>query len=110
MGHTFMSLHYETFNPSSGYNHAACFHQFLLYLANSRDCGVDTSMEDFKSLTFMLLIELYGGPDHKLTFLDNQLSFIGLFLVGNMYKLNVTRGCPGISHLNTADIPMSLLN
>ena len=44
-GRTFFSLHDATFNPSSGYKHAAHFRQFLLYLAHSFDHGVDTSME-----------------------------------------------------------------
>ena len=40
----------------------------------------------------MVLIECDDGPDHNLTFLTNQLSLLGLFLVGNMDNLNATRG------------------
>ena len=58
----------------------------------------------------MVLIECDGGPDHNTTFLANLLSFIGLFLIGNMEKLNATPGCPGLSYLNTSERPVSLLN
>ena len=57
----------------------------------------------------MVLIEYYGGSDNNLTLLSNQLSLIGVFLVGNMDVLNATHGCPGISYLNTSEIPMSLI-
>ena len=33
-----------------------------------------------------------------------------LFLVGNMYKLLATRGCPGFSCLNTAERAIAILN
>ena len=79
-----MSLRFSTFNPFSGYNGAAHFQEILLYLVHSRDHVVYTSMEEVKSLTYMVLIECDGGPDHTLTFLANQLLLIGLFLVGNM--------------------------
>ena len=55
-------------------------------------------------------MECDGGPDHNLTFLLDQLSLLGLFLVGGMDKLTSTRGCPGLSYLNTAERPMSNLN
>ena len=58
----------------------------------------------------MVLIEQYGGPDHNFTFLANQLTFLGISLVGNMYKLNSTRGCPGLSCLDMVEITMYLLN
>ena len=109
-GRNFVLLHDKKFNPSSGYKHAAHFHQFLLYLDHSHDCVVDTSMEEVKPLAYMVLIECYGGPDHNFAFLANQLPSLGIFLVGNIDNLNATRGCPGISYLNMSEIPMSLLN
>ena len=105
-----MSFHDATFDISLGYNHAADFHQFLLYLSHSRDHGVDNSMEEFKSLAYMVLIKCDGGPGNNHTFLANHFSLLGLFLVGNIDNLNAARGCPGLSYLNTADIPMLLLN
>ena len=72
-GCTFVLLYDATFDPSLVYKHFAHFHQFLLYLAHSRDRGVDTSIEDVESLEYMLLFECNGGLDHNLTFLANQL-------------------------------------
>ena len=109
-GCTFVLLYDATFDPSLVYKHFAHFHQFLLYLAHSRDRGVDTSIEDVESLEYMLLFECNGGLDHNLTFLANQLSFLGIFLVGNMYDINATCRCPGLSYLNMAERPISLLN
>ena len=110
MGRTFVSLHDGIFDASSGYKHAAHFHQFLLYLAHSYNRGLDTSIEDVKSLEYMVLIECDDGPDHNLTFLANHLSLLGLLLVGNMEKINATCGCPGLSYLKEEEIPTSLPN
>ena len=84
--------------------HAAHFNAFLLGLANEQRA------DSTKPLPYLVLIECDGGPDHNLTFLFNQLALFGLFLVGNMDKLNATRGTPGLSYLNTTERPMSNLN
>ena len=49
-GCAFLLLHDAKFYPSLGYNHAAHFNQFWLYLDHSQDREVDTSMEEVKLL------------------------------------------------------------
>ena len=103
MVHTFVSVHDTTLDLSSGMKHAAHFHQFLQQLARER---IDSYEKvTVQGLPYWVLMECDGGPDHNLTFLSNQLSLLGLFLVGGMDKLTATRGCPGLSYLNTAERP-----
>ena len=113
MFHSFLTSHNPSqhlisqqlnLDPSDGMKHAAHFNAFLLGLANEQRA------DSTKPLPYLVLIECDGGPDHNLTFLFNQLALFGLFLVGNMDKLNATRGTPGLSYLNTAERPMSNLN
>ena len=53
-------------------------------------------MEEVKSVAYMVLFVCYGGPDNNLTLLANQLPFLGIFLVGNIDKLNATHRFPGL--------------
>ena len=58
----------------------------------------------------MVVLDIYGGGDHNHKHVLNQLTLIGIFLLGNMDKLNVTRVCPVISFLNTAKRDIDFLN
>ena len=58
----------------------------------------------------MIGLETDGGGDYNHKHVYNQLDLFGLFILGNMDKLNVTHGCPGLSFLNTGEKPMSLLH
>ena len=51
-----------------------------------------------------------GGGNHELRHVFNQVSTLGMFLNINMDKLVATRGCTGLSYLNTVEREMSLLN
>ena len=106
---TTVSVHDATQDPSTSMKHVAHLHQFLQYLAFEHGSGSELDFENIQSLAYMVLIECDGGPDHNLTFLYNQLALFGLFLIGGMDKLVATRGCPGLSYLNTTKWPMSLL-
>ena len=66
-GRTFVSGHDATLDLSSGMKHAARFHRFLQQLARER---ID-SYEKFtvQGLSYWVLMECYGGPDHNFTFL-----------------------------------------
>ena len=77
--------------------HAAHFNSFLLRLATEQWAS------NTKPLAHLVLMECDGGADHNLTFLFNQLVLFCLFLVGNMDKINATRGTPGLSYLNVAE-------
>ena len=103
-GRAFVSLHDSLLDPSDGMKHSAHMLSFLKILARER------SANNVKSLAYRVLLECDGGPDHNLTHLHNQLALVGLFLEGNMDKLDATRGTPGLSYLNVGERPMSLLN
>ncbi len=111
-GRTYVSLHDAVMDPSNGYKHAAHFNDWLIRVANEDSNFVLTPGETrhfTKGRAYLVLIECDGGPDHNLTHLSNQLALFGLFLQGDMDKLCATRGCAGLSYLNTAERPMSLL-
>ena len=121
-GQTYVALHNSILNPSSGMKHAAHLLSFIAEKGGGR-----------VPFPYLVLLECDGGPDHNLTFLINQISLVGVFLLGGMDKLNGLRGCagriysnlysylkdvtntlifllPGMSYLNTAERPMSNLN
>ena len=58
----------------------------------------------------MVGLETDDGGDHKHNHVLNKLPLFGRNILGNMYKLNVTRGFPGISFLDTSEGGMALLN
>ena len=58
-----------------------------------------------------MFIEFIGIViDHNLTHIGNQVALVGLFLSGRMDKLTATRGCPGLSYLNSCERAMPILN
>lgn len=110
-GKTFVSIHNQTLDPSSGIKHTAHFYEYLCHEANSETHNSSSNNDSTKSsFPYSVLIEADGGPDHNLTFLSNKIALLGLFLIGNMDKLTATRGCPGLSYLNTAERAMANLN
>ena len=96
-----VSVHDTTFDPSTGIKHATN----LL-------CVISTSIGTNESSFPFYLVSLYtdGGGDHKPRHIRNQLALFGLFLLGNMDKLNVARVCPGIYFLNISNRAMDFLN
>ena len=61
-------------------------------------------------LFYLVGLETDSGGNHNHKHVRNQLSLFGLFLLGNMDKLNVTHGWPSISFLNAAERAMDFLN
>ena len=58
----------------------------------------------------MVGLDTDGDGDHSHIHVQNKLALFGLFLLGNMDKLNVTRGWHGLSFLNIAKRSMNFLN
>ena len=71
-----------------------------------------TSIDTNESLfpLYLVGLEIDGGSDHNHKHVRNQLALFGLFILRNMDKLNVTRGYPGLSFLNTSERAMDFLN
>ena len=88
-GQTYVALHNAILNPSSGMKHAAHLLSFIAEKGGGR-----------VSFPYLVLLECDGGPDHNLTFLINQISLVGVFLLGGMDKLNALRGCAGRIYSN----------
>ena len=107
-GRSFVSVHDQTLDPSTGLKHAANYYQYLLHVVKER-MDTDDIVELKGGLPYTVLLETDGGPDHNLTFLNNIISLLGLFLVGNMDKLTATRCCSGRSFLNVVERMMSNL-
>ena len=58
----------------------------------------------------MVGLDTDGGGDHNHKNVRNKLALFGLFILGNMDKLNVTHGFTGIYFLNTAKRAVALMN
>ena len=58
----------------------------------------------------MVGLETYGGGNNNHKHVRNQLALFGLFILGKTDKLNLTRGCPGLYFLNTAERAVDFLN
>ena len=89
----YVSFRYDTFDPSTFIKHAAN----ILCVMRTR-IGTNESSCPF----YLVFLEKDYGGDHNHKHVLNKLTLFGRILLGNMYKLNVTRGFPGISFLNTA--------
>lgn len=59
-----------------------------------------------KSMPLLVHLEVDGGGDHNIRHLLNVMAIVAIFLVGEMDKLQVTRGCPNLSYLNTTERAM----
>ena len=89
-GRTYMSVHDHTLDPSTGLKHCAHYYQYLLHVVKEEQSITGTAEELKEHLPHAVLIETDGGPDHNLTFLNNIISLLGLFLDENMDKLTAT--------------------
>ena len=58
----------------------------------------------------MVGLETDGNIDHTKKNVLNKISLFCLFLLGNMDKLNMTLGFPGLYFINTSEGGMALLN
>ena len=97
----YVSFRYDTFDPSTVIKHAA-----NILCAMRTSIGTNESSCPF----YLVGLETDDGGDHNHNHVLNKLALFGRILLGNMDKLNVTRGFPGISFLNTAEGGMALLN
>ena len=60
--------------------------------------------------SYRIIVEYDGRPDHNFRKIANQISMFVLLLVGIKDKLVATRGCPGLSYLNTDKRAMDIPN
>ena len=96
-----MSVHDDTFDPSTGIKHAAnlfCLMRTIIG-TNEPPCP-----------SYLVVLDKNGGGDHNHKHVRNQIALFSLFILGNMYNRNVTCGCPGLYFPNTAERAMDLLN
>ena len=97
----YVSVHDATFYPSTGIKHAA---NLLRVMSNS--IGTNESLCTF----YLVGLETDGGGDHNHKHIRNNLALFGLLILGNMDKLNFTRGFPGLYFTNTDERNIALLN
>ena len=74
--------------------HIAYAYEVLINL--SRESRSATDNQFVQPLTYNVKFETYGGTYHRDTISSNQIAYLGIFLIGNMDTLVVTRGCPEI--------------
>ena len=107
-GRIFVSVHNAITNLSTVIKHIANVYKVLINLSRkSRSAPDDQFVQTF---TYRVHFETDGGTDHRATLFKNQISYLGLFFIGNMDTHVKTCGCTGISYLNTCKRAMSLLN
>ena len=108
LGRIFVSVHNETTNPSTGFKHIANSYEVLINLSRKSRSAPDDQL--VQPLPYYVYFETDGDTYHRAMLFSNQISYLGLFMIGNMDTLVTTRGCPGLSDLNTCRRAMSLLN
>ena len=59
---------------------------------------------------YLVVLDICGNGNHNHKHFLNHLDLFGIFIFGNMEKINVTRGFPGISFLHTDKRSMAFLN
>ena len=101
VGCVYVSVHDTTLNPSTCINNAA-----KLLCVMSTSMGTNESACPF----YLVGLDTYGGGNHSHNHVQNQLTLFSVFLLGNMYKLNVTYRCPGLSFLKISMRALDLLN
>ncbi len=94
-GKVFVGMKDSTFQPSSPLRHATELRTIL----HSSDPGKE-----------IILIYSDEGPDHRVNFLQVQLSLVTLFLRGDYDSLVAVRTPPGHSWKNPAERIMSIIN
>ena len=92
-GRVYVSAQNATFDPSTVIRHAT-----NIFCVMRTRIGTNQSLCPF----YLVGLETYGDIKHNHKHVRNQLALFGLFILENMDKLNVTRGCPGLSFLNKA--------
>ena len=95
LGSVFVGAKDITFEPSSPFRHMAELHSVLQSHSFSKP---------------VLFIYSDGGPDHRLTYVNVQLSLICLFLKFNLDYLCAGRTAPHHSWRNPVERIMSILN
>ena len=103
-----MSVHNAKTNRSAGIKHVVNI--YIIMRDKSEISTLAFIAVGEQPTPYLLLVKCYGGPDHNLGHLANQIYMFGLFLVGNMDKLVATRVCTGLSYLNTVKQAMAILN
>ena len=96
-----MSFHDATFYQSTGIKHY-----------DKMFCVMRTSIGTNESSYIFNFVGLYtyGGGDHNHKHVQNHFAPFRPFLLGSMDKINVKRGCPGLSFLNKAERSLDFLN
>ena len=97
----YVYVHDAIFDPSTGIKHAANLLRVMR-----------TSIVTNESLCpfYLVVLETDGGGNHDHKHVRKQLALFGLFLLENMDKINMTRGCPGLYFIDTVERNMALLN
>ena len=95
-GKVYVGIKDAIFEPSSPLRHATELHSILK--------SVDSDPKP------ILLIYSDGGPDHNLTFLSTQISYICLFLQMDLDMLSAVRTPPYNSWKNPVERIMSIVN
>lgn len=104
-GEITVTLNDATFNKSDVFVHTA---QLLLDLRTRHaEPGSEKSAADELML---LLLQTDGGPDHNLNFLRSRLALMGMFLLLDVDAMDILRGAPRGSALNTVERCMAILN
>lgn len=104
-GEITVTLNDATFHKSDVFVHTA---QLLLDLRTRP--AAPGSNESAADELMVLLLQTDGGPDHNLTFLRSRLALLGLFLLLDVDAMNILRGAPQGSALNTVERSMAILN
>lgn len=104
-GEITVTLNDATFNKSDVFVHTA---QLLLDL-RTRPAEPESEKSAADEL-MVLLLQTDGGPDHNLNFLRSRLALMGMFLLLDVDAMDILRGAPQGSSLNTVERCMSILN
>eukprot|EP00978_Attheya_sp_CCMP212_P010159 scaffold24367_cov73-Attheya_sp.AAC.3 len=75
---------------------------------NNQEDQIKPSYLDF--MPYIFFAQTDGRPDHNITLMRCRLAAVAVFLLGNMDRMVMVRGCPQLSFLNVAERAMSLLN
>ena len=107
-GQKYVSVHDATMDHFTGLNHVA---NIYIIIRDKVDMATLSLIAGGGQQTsYFVLVECDGGPDHNLVHLANHIYLFALLFVENMDKLVATRGCPGLSYMNTDKLAISIIN
>lgn len=100
-GHLFVSIHDAILDPCNLVKCDTNIQRIIITCAHSLDKKKAVDLKKHKPTAYSVLFECYGHPDQNLSFLSNQISYFGLFLVKEMDKLTATSGFHEFSYINS---------